>query len=129
LKKNLANDDPNQQDRLVDEFRTLMLGRRVWKEQDPDVPDGDWYKDFGTFKLCGTGKFPSTFSLAGHPRRHSPGLGRTDANLGKPGKPAFRPVGPAGKRVRSHDWLPPQESSRPSQEMWRVQRQAEACPT
>src|SRR5450759_974593 len=32
-----------------------------WKAQDPDVPDGDWYKDFGTFKLCGTGRFPSTF--------------------------------------------------------------------
>jgi hypothetical protein len=27
LKANLANDDPNAQDRLVDEFRTLILGR------------------------------------------------------------------------------------------------------
>jgi hypothetical protein len=27
LKDNLANDDPDQQDRLVDEFRTLILGR------------------------------------------------------------------------------------------------------
>ena len=27
LKENLANDDPNRQDRLVDEFRTLILGR------------------------------------------------------------------------------------------------------
>jgi hypothetical protein len=27
LKKNLASDDPNQQERLVDEFRTLILGR------------------------------------------------------------------------------------------------------
>jgi hypothetical protein len=27
LKENLANDDPSQQDRLVDEFRTLILGR------------------------------------------------------------------------------------------------------
>jgi hypothetical protein len=27
LKENLANDDPIQQDRLVDEFRTLILGR------------------------------------------------------------------------------------------------------
>jgi hypothetical protein len=27
LKANLANDDPNQQDQLVDEFRTLILGR------------------------------------------------------------------------------------------------------
>jgi len=27
LKANLANDDPRQQERLVDEFRTLILGR------------------------------------------------------------------------------------------------------
>jgi len=27
LKENLAGDDPNQQDRLVDEFRRLILGR------------------------------------------------------------------------------------------------------
>lgn len=27
LKGNLGNDDPDQQDRLVDEFRTLILGR------------------------------------------------------------------------------------------------------
>jgi hypothetical protein len=38
-----------------------------WKAEDPDVPEGDWYKDFGSFKLCGTGKFPSTFLLRGRP--------------------------------------------------------------
>ena len=27
LKENLAEDDPNEQDRVVDEFRTLILGR------------------------------------------------------------------------------------------------------
>jgi hypothetical protein len=27
LKDNLAKDDPNEQDRIVDEFRTLILGR------------------------------------------------------------------------------------------------------
>ena len=27
LKENLADDDPGQQDRLVDEFRALILGR------------------------------------------------------------------------------------------------------
>ena len=36
-----------------------------WKASDPEVPDGDWYKDFGTFKLCGRGRFPSTFLLPG----------------------------------------------------------------
>ena len=40
-----------------------------WKTQDPDVPDGDWYKDFGTFKLCGNGRYPSTFLLAGQAAR------------------------------------------------------------
>jgi hypothetical protein len=40
-----------------------------WKTLDPDVPDGDWYKDFGTFKLCGTGKYPSTFLLRGQTAR------------------------------------------------------------
>jgi hypothetical protein len=41
----------------------------VWKRQDPDVPDGDWYKDFGSIKLCGTGKYPNTFLLAGQSAR------------------------------------------------------------
>ena len=40
-----------------------------WKALDPDVPDGEWYKDFGTFKLCGAGKYPSTFLLAGQTAR------------------------------------------------------------
>ena len=40
-----------------------------WKAEDPDVPDGEWYKDFGTFKLCGSGKLPSTFLLAGQAPR------------------------------------------------------------
>jgi hypothetical protein len=40
-----------------------------WKAQDPDVPDGDWFKDFGTFKICGTGRHPSTFLLAGQAAR------------------------------------------------------------
>jgi hypothetical protein len=40
-----------------------------WKAQDPDVPDGDWFKDFGTFKRCGAGRHPSTFLLAGQAAR------------------------------------------------------------
>lgn len=38
---------------------------RRWIESNPEVPDGDWYKDFGTFKICGTGSFPKTFLLRG----------------------------------------------------------------
>ena len=40
-----------------------------WKAQGPDVPDGDWSKDLGTFKPCGTGKFPSTLLMAGKSAR------------------------------------------------------------
>jgi hypothetical protein len=40
-----------------------------WKLEDTDVPEGDWYKDFGTFKLCGTGRFPSTFLTRGQVAR------------------------------------------------------------
>ena len=29
------------------------------------LPEGDWYKDFGSFKICGDGKYPKTFLLAG----------------------------------------------------------------
>jgi hypothetical protein len=34
---------------------------RVWVESQPDVPEGDWYKDFGAFKICGKGPAPVTF--------------------------------------------------------------------
>jgi hypothetical protein len=36
-----------------------------WRESDPDAPEGPWYKDFGSFKLCGEGEFPKTFLLRG----------------------------------------------------------------
>ena len=39
------------------------------KAQDPDVPDGEWFKDFGSFKLCGGGRYPSTFLMAGQAAR------------------------------------------------------------
>ena len=35
------------------------------RESNPDAPDGLWYKDFGSFKLCGDGKHPKTFLLPG----------------------------------------------------------------
>jgi hypothetical protein len=38
---------------------------RVWLETKPTVPAGPWYKDFGSFKRCGDGKYPKTFLLAG----------------------------------------------------------------
>ncbi len=38
---------------------------RIWLESKPNVPEGLWYRDFGTFKLCGEGRFPKTFLLPG----------------------------------------------------------------
>jgi hypothetical protein len=38
---------------------------RVWLETRPNVPEGRWFKDFGSFKLCGDGKYPKTFLLSG----------------------------------------------------------------
>ncbi len=38
---------------------------RLWIETRPNVPEGPWYKDFGSFKLCGDGTLPKTFLLAG----------------------------------------------------------------
>ncbi len=43
----------------VDDLNQL----RLWVESKPEVPEGQWYKDFGSFKLCGEGKFPKTFLL------------------------------------------------------------------
>jgi hypothetical protein len=42
---------------------------RTWIESRPEVPSGDWYKDFGSFKLCGEGSLPKTFLLSGQPAR------------------------------------------------------------
>ena len=33
----------------------------AWINTKPELPDGPWCKDFGTFKLVGHGAIPSTF--------------------------------------------------------------------
>jgi hypothetical protein len=38
---------------------------KLWRETEPEAPDGPWYKDFGSFKICGEGEFPKTFLLKG----------------------------------------------------------------
>lgn len=42
---------------------------RLWIESNPTVPEGEWYKDFGSFKICGEGRFPKTFLLRGQAAR------------------------------------------------------------
>ncbi len=42
---------------------------KLWRETDPEAPDGPWFKDFDSFKICGTGAFPKTFLLRGQAAR------------------------------------------------------------
>jgi hypothetical protein len=42
---------------------------RLWVESSPEVPEGEWVKDFGSFKLCGEGRLPKTFLLPGQSAR------------------------------------------------------------
>jgi hypothetical protein len=62
---------PSLRDHLAERMsqRAISLGDlnqlRVWIASEPEVPDGDWYKDFGTFKICGRGSQPKTFLLPG----------------------------------------------------------------
>jgi hypothetical protein len=37
---------------------------KLWRESEPDAPDGLWYKDFESFKICGEGKFPTVLPIA-----------------------------------------------------------------
>jgi len=56
---------------LIDRMRDRSINLqdlnqlRLWMDTAPDVPEGDWFKDFGSFKLCGRGPLPKTFLLAG----------------------------------------------------------------
>ena len=60
-------------DHLVERMRDRNISiddlnrLRLWIETKPEVPEGQWYKDFGSFKLCGEGKYPKTFLLQGQP--------------------------------------------------------------
>ena len=36
---------------------------KLWRESEPEAPEGEWYKDFGSFKIWGEGKYPKTFLL------------------------------------------------------------------
>ena len=38
---------------------------QAWVKTEPIAPAGDWYKEFGSFKLCGSGEYPKTFLLKG----------------------------------------------------------------
>jgi hypothetical protein len=57
----------NVRQHLIDRMRDRAISLadlnqlRLWIESQPEVPEGDWYKDFGSFKICGHGSCPKTF--------------------------------------------------------------------
>jgi len=58
-------------DRLAERRITIedLYQLKLWRESEPDAPEGDWYKGFGSFKIWGEGKYPKTFLLRGQPAR------------------------------------------------------------
>lgn len=38
---------------------------RPWIDTNPEESEDDWYKDFGSFKICGRGALAKTFQLRG----------------------------------------------------------------
>ena len=57
-------------DRQITEADLYKL--KAWRESEPEAPDGAWYKDFGSFKICGEGPYPKTFLLSGQPAKGKP---------------------------------------------------------
>jgi hypothetical protein len=61
----------NVRQHLMDRMRERTISitdlnqLRLWIMTQPEVPDGDWYKNFGSFKICGRGSYPKTFLLRG----------------------------------------------------------------
>jgi hypothetical protein len=45
----------------VGDLRALQ----AWVRSGPAAPEGDWYKDFGSFILCGSGHLPRTVLTKG----------------------------------------------------------------
>jgi len=65
----------NLREHLIERMRDRAISLadlnqlRLWVETQPEVPEGDWYKDFGSFKICGRGSLPKTFLLPGQPAK------------------------------------------------------------
>jgi hypothetical protein len=66
---------PALKDHLFDRLRDRKITAedlyqlKLWRESEPEAPDGPWFKDFGSFKICGEGKYPKTFLLRGQAAR------------------------------------------------------------
>ncbi len=61
-------------DRLAERKITAedLYQLKLWRDTEPDAPEGSWFKDFGSFKICGEGRFPKTFLLRGQAAKGKP---------------------------------------------------------
>jgi hypothetical protein len=59
---------------LIDRMRGRSISladlnqMRLWVESRPEAPVTDWYKDFGSFKICGHGSYPLFYLVVNLPR-------------------------------------------------------------
>jgi hypothetical protein len=66
---------PALRDHLFERLRERKISAedlyrlKLWRESEPEAPDGEWYKDFGTFEICGVGPYLATFLVQGQPAR------------------------------------------------------------
>jgi hypothetical protein len=66
---------PTLRDHLFERLREREINAedlyalKLWRESEPEPTEGAWYKDFGSFKVCGEGEYPKTFLLRGQPAR------------------------------------------------------------
>lgn len=66
---------PALRDHLFDRLRERKITAedlyqlKLWRESEPDAPDGPWWRDFGSFKICGEGRYPKTLLLGGQPAK------------------------------------------------------------
>jgi len=66
---------PALRDHLFDRLRERNISAedvyqlKMRRESEPDALDGLWYKDFGSFKICGEGKYPKNFILSREPAK------------------------------------------------------------
>ena len=66
---------PGIRQHLMDKMRDRSISvadlnkLRIWVGANPLLPEGEWYKDFGSFKICGEGSYPKTFLLSGQPAK------------------------------------------------------------
>lgn len=53
------------QDRKIPASQLELLAR--WLDEEPEVPEGRWYKRFPGMTVCGEGELVKTFLLPGQP--------------------------------------------------------------